>query len=173
VTALVARARRGLSRWLWRRHGLTWQLPSGLHARVESLSDWVVYNEIFVDRVYDTAIEQALGSVPPDRPLRVLDLGAHVGYFSLRVADLVRLRPGARAAIVMVEAHPDTFEALTARWRVQPRLASCAASRASVRAARAWSRRRSPPPATSPAKRSPAAWALPAWTSTPCSRATT
>ena len=120
MTALAARARRGFSRWLWRRHGLTWQLPSGLHARVESLSDWVVYNEIFVDRVYDTAIEQALGGVPPDRPLRVLDLGAHVGYFSLRVADLVRLRPGARAAIVMVEAHPDTFEALTARWRVQP-----------------------------------------------------
>lgn len=120
MTALAARARRGISRWLWRRHGLTWQLPSGLHARVESLSDWVVYNEIFVDRAYDAAIERALAGASPGRPLHVLDLGAHVGYFSLRVADRVRLQPGARASIVMVEAHPDTFETLAARWRVQP-----------------------------------------------------
>jgi FkbM family methyltransferase len=117
---MATRARQGLSRWLWRRHGLTWQLSSGLHARVESPSDWVVYNEIFVDAAYDAAIERALAGAAPDRPMRVLDLGAHVGYFSLRVADRVRRRPGARVAIVMVEAHPDTFEALAARWRVQP-----------------------------------------------------
>lgn len=117
---LVSRMRQGLSRWLWRSRGLSWQLPSGLHARVESQSDWVVYNEVFVDRAYDEAIDQALASVPADRPFVVVDLGAHVGYFSLRVADRIRLASSTRATIAMVEGHPDTFETLASRWRQQP-----------------------------------------------------
>jgi FkbM family methyltransferase len=121
MTASVSRLRRALSGWLWRRRRLTWQLPSGLHVRVESLSDWVIYNEVFVDRAYDEAIELALATAPTDRPLVVLDLGAHVGYFSLHVADRVRqLASSAGATIAMVEGHPDTFETLASRWRQQP-----------------------------------------------------
>jgi FkbM family methyltransferase len=112
--------KRGLSRWLWRRRGLTWQLPSGLHARVESLSDWAVYNEIFVDRAYDDVIELAVTTAPADRPLVVVDLGAHVGYFSLRVAERVRQLVNARVTIAMLEAHPETFDTLAARWKRQP-----------------------------------------------------
>lgn len=114
-------ARQTISHWLWRRHGLTWQLPSGLHARVESLSDWVVYNEIFVDQAYDDAINRVLDTAPPDRPIVVLDLGANVGYFSLRVADRVRrLGESARATFTLLEGHPATFRELEARWRQQP-----------------------------------------------------
>lgn len=118
---MTGSARRAISRWLWRRHGLTWQLPSGLHARVESLSDWVVYNEIFVDREYDESIDHALAAAEPGRPVTVLDLGANVGYFSLRVADRVRQVGGSmRAALTLVEGHPTTFRELEARWRRQP-----------------------------------------------------
>lgn len=118
---VVSHMRQHVSRWLWRRRGLSWQLPSGLHARVESPSDWVVYNEVFVDRAYDDAIDQALASAPTDRPLVVVDLGAHVGYFSLRVADRIRqLASPTRATIAMVEGHPDTFQTLASRWRQQP-----------------------------------------------------
>jgi FkbM family methyltransferase len=114
-------ARRAASRWLWRRRGLSWQLPSGLHARVESLSDWVVYNEIFVDRVYDDALDRVLAMASPDRPLTVLDLGANVGYFSLRAVDRVRqLGASARATFTLLEGHPATFRELEARWRQQP-----------------------------------------------------
>jgi FkbM family methyltransferase len=112
--------RQRLSRWLWRRHGLTWQLPSGLHARVESLGEWAVYNEIFVDRAYDGAIEPAL-TAGVERPRAIIDVGAHVGYFSLRVAERVRqLAPTIRATITMVEGHPDTFATLAERLRQQP-----------------------------------------------------
>jgi len=114
-------ARQTISHWLWRRHGLTWQLPSGLHARVESLSDWVVYNEIFVDQAYDDAINTVLDTATRNRPLVVLDLGANVGYFSLRVADRVRrLGESARATVTLLEGHPATFRELEARWREQP-----------------------------------------------------
>lgn len=107
-----------MSRWLWRRHGLAWQLPSGLHARVESLSDWVVYNEVFVDRVYDDALDRVLAITTPNRALAVLDLGANVGYFSLRAADRVRrLGESARATFTLLEGHPATFRE---RWRQQP-----------------------------------------------------
>jgi FkbM family methyltransferase len=121
VTPVADATRERLSRWLWRRHGLAWQLPSGLHARVESLGDWVVYNEVFVDGAYDPVIDAMMAARPTDRPLVVLDLGAHVGYFSLRVADRVR-RAGetARAQLTLVEGHPSTFRLLASRWRRQP-----------------------------------------------------
>jgi len=120
MTALPSGVKRGLSRWLWRRRGLTWQLPSGLHARVESLSDWAVYNEIFVDRTYDDVIELVVRTAPADRAMVVVDLGAHVGYFSLRVAERVRQDANARVTIAMLEGHPDTFDTLAARWKRQP-----------------------------------------------------
>ena len=117
---LTSQVRRGLARWFWRRRGLAWQLPSGLHARVESLGEWAIYNEIFVDRTYDEIIELAVTTAPPDRPLVVIDLGAHVGYFSLRVAERVRQAVTARATIAMLEGHPDTFDTLATRWKQQP-----------------------------------------------------
>ena len=50
----------------------------------------------------------------------MIDLGAHVGYFSLRVADRVRQGVTARATIAMLEGHPETFDTLATRWKQQP-----------------------------------------------------
>lgn len=96
-----ARMRRLLFEWL----DLTWPLPSGVRIRVAHYGDWAVYNEIFVNGEYDAAIAMALGNASP-RPLRVLDLGANVGYFSLRLVDRLRHRgePDDRVTITAVEA---------------------------------------------------------------------
>src|SRR5690348_10322962 len=62
---------------------------AGLKIKVSSKSDWTVFNEIFVERFYDRAISQVLSQAPTDRVLRVFDLGANVGYFSIRFSQLV------------------------------------------------------------------------------------
>ncbi len=60
-------------------------------ATVRSDSDWGVANEIFVHGDYDRAILQAIRPDGQVEPLRILDLGANVGFFSLRCIDLYLL----------------------------------------------------------------------------------
>jgi FkbM family methyltransferase len=55
---------------------------------MRSDSDWLVANEIFVDRDYDDALLQAFASRECRHSVRILDLGANVGFFSLRCIDL-------------------------------------------------------------------------------------
>jgi FkbM family methyltransferase len=57
-------------------------------ALVKSDSDWAVANEIFVHGEYDDAILQAIRVEQQTGPLRILDLGANVGFFSLRCIHL-------------------------------------------------------------------------------------
>jgi FkbM family methyltransferase len=71
---------------------LAWRLPSGILIRLANYGDWMVYNEIFTSGEYDMAIAQAFGSRDASQPLHVVDLGAHVGFFTLRVVDLLRQR---------------------------------------------------------------------------------
>jgi hypothetical protein len=68
----------------------SWTVKSGLKIQVASKSDWVIYNDIFVDGEYDFTIKEALGLAVMDRNLTVLDLGANVGFFTLRFLDLLR-----------------------------------------------------------------------------------
>ena len=68
----------------------SWTVRSGVKIKVLSKSDWVIYNDIFVDGEYDLTIKEALRSAPHDRTIRVLDLGANVGFFTLRFLDLLR-----------------------------------------------------------------------------------
>src|SRR3974377_1568023 len=62
---------------------------AGLRITVSSWSDWIVYNEIFVERVYDRAIAQVLSDVPMHQMLHVLDLGANVGFFAILFSHLL------------------------------------------------------------------------------------
>jgi FkbM family methyltransferase len=106
-----ARARsRQLVRWSGRElhHTLS---SSGAAVSVASPSDWAVYNEIFVDGEYDRAIHSVLVA-NADAPL-VVDLGANVGYFALRFAELwSRHCPDAPYQLISVEGCPRTFDRL-------------------------------------------------------------
>ena len=59
-------------------------LSSGISVPVRSDSDWQIMSEVLVDRNYDTAIQNAFSSRSSGNAVRILDLGANVGYFSLR-----------------------------------------------------------------------------------------
>lgn len=126
-----------LRRLVWSLPNLRRELPSGLVATVASPSDWLLYNDIFVDGEYDPAIDLALelalepasrrgthGSDTPDTPLQILDLGANVGYFSLRAADrLAMAAPGTPLRFTLVEPSPVLAGELKRRLLSQPALA--------------------------------------------------
>lgn len=79
-------------------------LESGVRLTVDDHPDWAVLTEIFLDGGYDRPIMDALASAEADQPLRVLDLGANSGLFTLRVIHLARLHaPGRAVEVLAVE----------------------------------------------------------------------
>lgn len=102
----------------WSGRPLGWTLPSGVKVAIKTQSDWAIYNDVFAGGEYDSALEPLLAA---DNPL-VVDLGANVGFFSLRLADLwQRARRDDRFRVVCVEGSPVTFAQL-ARNVDQPAL---------------------------------------------------
>lgn len=97
---------------------------AGLNVKVSSLSDWSVFNEIFVERLYDRAIADVLSQAPTDRMLHVFDLGANVGFFALRFSQMVFQSdyPHRPFFIHCVEGSPRVYAELTARVTANPRL---------------------------------------------------
>jgi len=118
--------RRWLERRAWRRLALRWTLGSGLELEVRSRGDWVLYNDIFVDGEYDEPVLAALAAAPAGNPFTVLDLGANVGFFALRVLDLVRrgVDPGRGLRIVCVEGSRRSHEELRRRLDANEGVAS-------------------------------------------------
>jgi FkbM family methyltransferase len=116
---------RFLYRSLYRALDLEHTLPSGLIVKIASKGEWWVYNDIFVDGEYDVPIHMALEDRSPVRPFIVLDLGANVGYFALRVLDLIghKQQENFDPDITMVEGSPRTFLELEKRIRSQRQLA--------------------------------------------------
>jgi FkbM family methyltransferase len=98
---------------IWRFLKAQWTLRSGVVVRIENDSDWFVFNEIFASKEYDSAFQLFLpcSSV---RPL-ILDLGANVGYFALRIADELLLSGCQDFEIISVEASPVNFRGLAYR----------------------------------------------------------
>lgn len=98
--------------WLWAKISallsLDYHLPSGIRASIRSYSDWCIYNDIFVAGEYDAAILAALQKASATETFRVVDLGANVGFFSLRILDLVRREKMEFSGIslLLVEASP-------------------------------------------------------------------
>lgn len=125
--ALGYRVRDRFQRFLWHNIKLQWKLRSGVSIQISNQAEWVIYNDIFVDREYDLPIKQALETALGDRMLHVLDLGANVGYFTLRVVDLIRQssNPQINFHITLVEGSPRTYEQLTLRLNSQAQLANC------------------------------------------------
>jgi FkbM family methyltransferase len=99
---------------------LEYTLNSRVHLEVRSKGEWWVYNDIFVNREYDVPIFCMLDSNGGEA-LTVLDLGANVGYFALRIVDLMRQREPSNQVldITMVEGSPATFRELERRLQAQ------------------------------------------------------
>jgi FkbM family methyltransferase len=109
--------------WRWRTRRLEHTLPSGLRVDVGSLSDWVIFNEVFVDGEYDPVIDEV--SRTPHSDVWTLDVGANVGFFTLRLMDrwLRTDQAARRHHVVCVEGAPATFRVLK-RNLDQPQLTS-------------------------------------------------
>jgi FkbM family methyltransferase len=107
------RLRRGMFEWL----GLTWTTASGIGLRVGNYNEWIIYNEIFVDAEYDAAIAAALSNRDTGDLLRVVDLGANVGFFTLRLFDHLRASGAtdASCAVTAIDAHPEVLQVLRSR----------------------------------------------------------
>ena len=100
---------------------LSYRLPSGLEIRLRDYSDWIIYNDVFVLGEYDRALDLALLRAPRD--LRVLDLGANVGFFTLRAVERVlAARPAREISVLAFEGDPATYEELSRKIAGQPLL---------------------------------------------------
>lgn len=121
---LPQRMAEALRRFVWSLPNLRRELRSGLVLTVGSPSDWVLYNDIFVEHEYDPAIDLLVERArTADRPLTLLDLGANVGYFTLRAADrLATEAPGAPVRFFLVEPSPLLIGELERRVLSQPAL---------------------------------------------------
>lgn len=107
-------------KYLWQLLDLQYTLKSGLLIKVGSEGEWWTYNDIFVNGEYDLPIMMALESAPENQVLNILDLGANVGCFALRVIDLVgRRNSRVPFQITLVEGSPTTYRELEARLASQ------------------------------------------------------
>ncbi|MCA1658648.1 MAG: FkbM family methyltransferase [Verrucomicrobiaceae bacterium] len=105
-----------LRKWIWLRLNPSWTLRSGIVIRVLNYNDWMIYNDIFVDGEYDPPLEQLLDATAKrSDPAHVLDLGANVGFFTLRLADTFLRRGRHDFEIVQVEGAPSNFAELRER----------------------------------------------------------
>ena len=68
-----------------------------------------------MDRDYDLPIHQAFAETGEAKSLCILDLGANVGYFSLRCMEIYRAVKGNALRLVAVEGAPATFAELRRR----------------------------------------------------------
>jgi FkbM family methyltransferase len=98
------------------------KLPSGLTVEVKCRAEQVIYDDIFVSGEYDLPIEKSL-SAPSGTPFIIADIGANVGYFSLRLADFMFTRnPDTGFKIILVEGSPSNYKELKSRLESEPAL---------------------------------------------------
>lgn len=87
---------------------LTWKTKQEIIIKIKSPVDWTLYNDIFVDHEYDKAIYSAL-----KKQTNILDLGANVGFFILRVIALASKKQ--QATVVAIEPDNKNIEELKRR----------------------------------------------------------
>jgi FkbM family methyltransferase len=87
-------------------------------------ADWIVFNEIFVENLYDRPIQCALDNCSLDNTLNVLDLGANVGFFTLRLVGLIYRSSAPKRSFVVncVEGSPQVYSELHHRISINPGL---------------------------------------------------
>ena len=115
-----------LRRLAWKQLTLDHRLPSDLTVSVRSHADWIIYNEIFVAGEYDLPIREALEGLDTGTVLEVCDLGANVGFFTVRFADLLLGKgfPPSAFHATLVEGAPSVFSDLRQRLSQQQPISS-------------------------------------------------
>jgi FkbM family methyltransferase len=110
-----------LYRRLYRILQLEYTLQSGVTLKVASKGEWWTYNDISVNREYDLPIQTVLQSRSSEHPFTVLDLVANVGFFTLRVVDLMQQSSLETLAsdMTLVEGSPATYRELQDRLSLQ------------------------------------------------------
>jgi FkbM family methyltransferase len=100
--------------------------PSGLRLRIADDTDWVHYTEIFRKGEYDSAIDRALAAIDDVEPLSIVDLGANVGFFTLRTVEKVRMRRAENTdlKIIAFEASERSADEFRARVIIDNELAT-------------------------------------------------
>ncbi len=103
---------RELKAWIWRQSSsrlqLRRRLGSGVEVELASFGDWCIYNDIFVEGEYDPAITAAFRAGERHR-FTIVDLGANVGFFTLRVLDRLyhhRRGESVHLSVLLVEGSP-------------------------------------------------------------------
>jgi FkbM family methyltransferase len=99
-------------------------LDSGIHIKISNLADWTVYNDIFVEAEYDAAIRAALNVRGNNACFRVIDLGANVGFFAMRLYYFLAHTPNPpnEIRLTCVEGSPTIYRELTHRIDSSPAL---------------------------------------------------
>ncbi|MBE9029541.1 FkbM family methyltransferase [filamentous cyanobacterium LEGE 11480] len=105
----------------WDFLGLKCQLRSGIDIQVNSRSDWWVFNEIFVNQEYDAPIQMMFEQAVAGQSLRILDIGANVGFFAMRATDQARLKK-IPVEVWAIEGSPAVFNDLKALVGMNPDL---------------------------------------------------
>ncbi len=101
------------SEFLWKQVRPTTISRSGIPLTLAGLSDWDVFSEIWISGEYDEPIRRAFDAAPANQPVRIVDLGANIGLFSLRCVELRNWKdPRQPLEIVGIEAVPRTFRVL-------------------------------------------------------------
>jgi FkbM family methyltransferase len=118
----VVRRARDLVRYLgWQFIRPSTPLACGAEVTLQSESDWQIFVEVFAGGEYDLPIIETLSSVLPGQPITILDLGANVGLFSARVAELMlRCSERSRAVVFAVEGNSRTYEHMIRTLRGVP-----------------------------------------------------
>jgi FkbM family methyltransferase len=117
---LQASVQANIRQYLWRTLNLRHKLASGILLEINSPADWEVYNEIFVEGEYDRAIIGAIEQSSA-QGINILDVGANMGFFSLRILDLAHRtdRAGLPLNVWMVEGSPRVLAELKNRQAFQ------------------------------------------------------
>ncbi len=113
--------------YILRLQALNCDISPDLHIKIASYADWVLFTDIFITGEYDRAIEVAFQAFEKSgrQIMRVLDIGANVGYFSLRFAHLFHKRFGDKKSFLidMFEGSPGTYSTLMQRVNASQMLA--------------------------------------------------
>jgi FkbM family methyltransferase len=98
---------------LWKLLKVQFNLNSGLNILVESDNDWFVFNEIFTNKEYDEVFDMMF--LDQDKETVVLDLGANVGYFAMKISDYLLERKISKFKVYSFEASGENYKRLSHR----------------------------------------------------------